>query len=102
MTPVNANIVLPPQGIDWPALSNPPVVRYFLYPRNLISAKVVTNNLFDELGTLYFVLINDTDIKNWPLLDKEKKTVIFHELKLDCSEVELLADDSLEVYKITK
>lgn len=38
-TPENSRILIPPQGFPWPQTGNAAYMRYFLYPRTLMSGK---------------------------------------------------------------
>ena len=75
-TPKDARIVLPPQSGTWPALSNPPIVRYFLFPRILISANVLDQQTFNKTGRVYFVEVNEAlGDGHWPEIALSDKNV---------------------------
>lgn len=79
--PKDGTIIHPPQGDKWPAIGNQPVIRYFLYPRKLISGVLMNNQEFAEnLGSVYFVEIDpDLERTHWPEINKDKALVIFDE-----------------------
>lgn len=80
-TPKDSKVIHPPQGDKWPAIGNQPVIRYFLYPRTLISGTLINNpNILSEINEAYFVEI-DSNIKEtrWPIIDNSLKTVVFDE-----------------------
>lgn len=78
--PQDSVVIHPPQGSEWPAVGNQPVLRYFLYPRTLISGALLENN--DALGSIdkaYFVFIpEDGHAPDWPAFNFDKNTVIFN------------------------
>ena len=80
-TPTDVKIIHPPQGEKWPAIGNQPVLRYFLYPRVLISGALLDNQEFAmEIGSAYFVEIDTfSGLTHWPKIDERSKTIIFDE-----------------------
>ena len=78
-TPPDVKIIHPPQGEKWPATGNQPVLRYFLFPRTLISGALLNNQEFaQEIGSTYFVEIDPlSNITSWPKIDEKEKTIIF-------------------------
>lgn len=79
-TLVSDTIVLPPQGMDWPAVSNLPVVRYFLFPRPLVSSTYFTDqektNAFRELKFVLFT--TSSGFRNWPVINQANGTISFN------------------------
>lgn len=102
-TSLNSNVVLPPQGVDWPAFSNIPIVRFFLHPRVLISSSLIEQNLFNEVGALYFVNINEEGVKRWPEFDRSNKLVYFDQNRsVSFSSIELISNENnIEIFVIT-
>jgi hypothetical protein len=103
-SPTDAAIIHPPQGEKWPAIGNQPVLRYFLYPRTLISGALFNNQDFArQFETAYFVEIDPwSDSTHWPKIDTENKVVIFDEqteIKYKKIEVVFKSDDG-SVYKV--
>lgn len=78
--PESAQVIHPPQGDKWPAIGNQPVLRYFLYPRTLISGALLTNNeISAEIMSAIFVVIDKDGSRNWPLIDIKNKKISFNE-----------------------
>lgn len=80
-TPIDAQIILPPQGDKWPAIGNQPVARYFLYPRILISGGLLNNQAFAEtIKDAYFIEIDPLLVTtHWPIIEDVEKKLIFDE-----------------------
>lgn len=77
-TPKNSNVIHPPQGSKWPAIGNQVVLRYFLFPRTLISGAVLNNeDLAIQIGSAYFVSIEPGTKYQWPLISQD--AIIFNE-----------------------
>lgn len=78
--PENETIIHPPQNSTWPLIGNQPMIRYFLYPRKLVSGVLISNQLFaNEISSAYFLELSD-ETKKWPKYDIEKSEVIFNEI----------------------
>ena len=104
-TSKDVKIIHPPQGNTWPAIGNQPLIRYFLYPRILISGALIDNNeITQEIGEAYFIEINsDNNLTHWPLLETEKMSVTFNEtysVKYEKLDVIFMSDYNT-IYKIT-
>jgi len=80
-SPPDVKIIHPPQGVKWPAIGNQPVLRYFLFPRTLISGALLDNQEFaQQIGIAYFVEIDPlSHLTHWPKIDERNKTIIFDE-----------------------
>ena len=80
-TPKNAKVIHPPQGEKWSAIGNQPLIRYFLYPRVLISGALLNNLEFAKtIADAYFPEIDPTiDSTHWPKIDTINRTIIFDE-----------------------
>jgi hypothetical protein len=77
-TDENATIILPPQSSKYPAISNPPLVRYFLFPRTLVSSSYVTDQeIAEKIDRVFFITLNKEGESVWPEIDKTNKTVSF-------------------------
>jgi len=79
LVPENGVIIHPPQSSEWPLVGNQPVIRYFLYPRILVSGKLINTQKFaDRFSSAYFVLIDKTHYApGWPLINFDKKEISF-------------------------
>lgn len=79
-TPINSVIIHPPQGSEFPALGNQPVLRYFLYPRQLISGAVVdSQDTAKEIGKAYFIKVDSENVDiSWPEINEEKNIIMFN------------------------
>ena len=79
--PNDATVLLPPQDEKWPAIGNQPVVRYFLYPRDLVSGLLLNNQkLADGVKEAYFVEITpDIESTHWPTINLSTNQIIFDE-----------------------
>lgn len=80
-TPADSIIILPPQGGKWPVIGNQPLIRYFLFPRTLISGiSLVREVSKGNITEAYFVALpGDASRPDWPLVNTEEKVVIFDE-----------------------
>lgn len=80
-TPSGSVVVLPPQGMEWPAIGNLPLSRYFLFPRTLVSGAVLNNNdIAKYFGSVYFTLIPaDKDRPVWPKIFFQENLISFDE-----------------------
>lgn len=79
IVPQNAKVILPEQSWEWPALGNLPIVRYFLYPRILISSSYIADQKkANSFGDAYFIVLrNDADGLGWPKIDEKNKRITF-------------------------
>lgn len=79
--PEKAKIILPVQSSKWPAISNPPIVRYFLYPRVLVSSLYITDQeKAKEIGEAYFIALKaEGGDKTWPVIIMEDEKIVFKE-----------------------
>lgn len=96
--PESGNVVLPPQSSKWPDISNIPIVRYFLYPRILISATyLVDQESINNFNEVYVV-----NLGNWPNINVGEKSISFDDKNtyyyktLETTKI----DNDVEVYKI--
>jgi hypothetical protein len=102
-SPEDAIVIHPPQGNKWPAIGNQPVLRYFLFPRTLVSGALISKQKFVEsLGEAFFVVIDPGGEREWPLIDYKNKTLIFNEFDYIKYKKLLLiyGNDVSKVYKI--
>lgn len=102
-TPTSANVILPVQSSEWPDISNPPITRYFLFPRMLVSSSYITNQVVaDSLGDCYFITLKHKDVVNWPKLDINTRKISFMEnVDLDYSTLTNVQNkDGMAIYKI--
>lgn len=79
LSPKDSVVIHPPQNNMWPMIGNQPVIRYFLFPRILVSGAI-----FDEAQQnvdfccAYFANMPATPQRpDWPKIDLEKKSVVF-------------------------
>lgn len=80
-SPEDVKVIHPPQGEKWPAIGNQPVLRYFLFPRELISGALLDNQeLAEQIKVAYFVEIDPlSDSTHWPIFHEESRVIIFDE-----------------------
>jgi len=81
-TPKDARLIHPPQKMEWPLLGNQPMIRYFLFPRTLVSGKVlIDQNKVNQIFSAYFVSIfPDDSVKTWPLISTQSASITFDTL----------------------
>lgn len=105
LTPVDSVVIHPPQSVEWPLFGNQPINRYFLFPRTLISGKLVNSpEYLDKFNEVYFVLVDQTDMSPvWPQIINNKKKIIFDMYnEVSFSKIELIGQFSdKKVYKLT-
>lgn len=79
LTPESSNIIHPPQSNSWPLIGNQPIIRFFLFPRVLISGRLIdNNNIVSNFKTSFFVVIDKTDSANdWPVIEKVRREIMF-------------------------
>ncbi len=79
LTPNNSSIIHPPQSNEWPLFGNQPIDRYFLFPRTLISGKLVSDAEFlSAFDNIYFVIVSPTNSSpEWPTIDRTNKQIVF-------------------------
>ncbi len=100
VVPEDAKIIHPPQGSKWPEIGNQPIIRFFLFPRTLISGALINDQAFvEEIGEAYFPNITDPP---WPEINEVNKTITFNEKdKFLYGELETISDkDEIVIYKI--
>lgn len=103
-TPTDIVVIHPPQSEKWHEIGSQPIIRYFLFPRILVSGALFTNQKFTlNFDTAYFIEI-DANIPNkrWPLIDVKNKVIIFDE-KNEISYKQLEIDSEhqgIRIYKI--
>jgi len=104
VVPDDQNIILPQQTWDWAVIGNPPIVRYFLFPRILISSDYVTReNLKNEIKVAYFSFLESKNSNLvWPKINFNSKTVIFKDnFAIDFKQLLLISENnSVKIYKI--
>jgi hypothetical protein len=100
--PQHGTIILPKQDVIWPDISNPPVVRYFLFPRVLVSSEIDEGWLKKEIKEAYFVqLVNEERALAWPILNSEEKKISFKDGEfVNYSELFLIENSKVNLYKI--
>lgn len=81
-SPTNSEIIHPPQSQNWPLVGNQPIIRYFLFPRTLISGALIINQSeAEKFNGAYFVKISSEDnVPEWPTINVENRTIIFNQL----------------------
>lgn len=76
--PQNSNFIHPPQADLLPFFSNQPMLRYFLFPRTLISGSVVNKQTIITIKEAYFVDLGEySKGLSWPILNSQDKTITF-------------------------
>lgn len=93
--PQDGIVVIPPQDKDWPDISNGPIVRYFLFPRVIVSSQYpgLKQNEFDEV---YFAILKKGD-KTWPFIDEDKKTLKFYDVDIKFKDLTKIENTANEV-----
>ena len=89
-TPETATILIPPQAYPWPQTGNPGYLRYFLYPRKLVSGKEYEAGVDLSSGKIDFVLIakgesqlvGENTSYGWPKFSVSADTLVFFEKDL--------------------
>lgn len=79
--PEKAKVIHPPQGEKWPAIGNQPLIRFFLFPRTLISGALMNGpELAAEISEAYFTEIDPQDgPSHWPEIYLKDKSIVFDE-----------------------
>ncbi len=75
-TPEDSVIIHPRQSIIWPFIGNQPMIRYFLFPRTLVSAAILDENIVHTFTEVYVPYI-DNGVTVWPVVDQKEKIVYF-------------------------
>ena len=76
--PEDSTIIHPPQGDNWPAIGNQPLIRFFLFPRPLVSGALFVDQEFaGQFESAYFTKIIDK--VSWPIIDLTRKVIVFDE-----------------------
>lgn len=99
----NSAVIIPVQGVDWPDISNAPIVRYFLFPRIIVSSSDLTNQeKAAKLKEAYFISLNKNNNLFWPIIDREKEVVYFApDNPLGYSDlIEINKENGMVIYKI--
>lgn len=102
--PIDGLVIHPPQGDNWPAIGNQPVLRYFLYPRTLVSGALLENQDFAlSLRQAYFVEMEDiTSPSHWPEIDMKANAIIFDEINsIKYTELDVYCDqEGIKVFSV--
>ena len=71
-------IIHPPKLKFWPSVGNQYIIRYFLFPKTLLSGSLI-GKIYKNLdyGEYCFVKINDTEETEWPIIDLQKSMINF-------------------------
>lgn len=110
--PSDCPIIHPPKSSKWPSLSNQPFIRYFLYPKMLISGDLAHQPMLSSMGSTYcFAAVNSDDPSSWPAINLTDRLINFSsdEFSFDQSWIQYTTLESLpnetnenvHVYKIT-
>ncbi|PIY80166.1 MAG: hypothetical protein COY80_04320 [Candidatus Pacebacteria bacterium CG_4_10_14_0_8_um_filter_42_14] len=103
--PERSSVIHPPQNSTWPFIGNQPIIRYFLFPRRLISGVLLNNRkITQEISAAYFAEIySESTDKHWPLVDTSNKAIIFDQkTSIEYSELEKVAEvNGVVIYKIS-
>jgi len=104
LTPKEAFVIHPPQGIKWQLIGNQPTIRYFLYPRTLVSGQLLTGpSLTKSFPTAYFAEVYpESNDSKWPLLSTSSAKVSFDDKNyLEYEKLELVGTEAgVAVYRI--
>jgi hypothetical protein len=104
-TPIDAVIIHPPRDAKWPATGNQPVLRYFLFPRNLVDGKLISNESYaGQFNGALFVDIDphDTEGVRWPIISTTLKEITFDdENPIAYSSLERISEIAgIAIYKV--
>lgn len=102
--PTDSLVIHPPQGDRWPAIGNQPVLRYFLYPRTLVSGALLNDQEdMEKIKVGYFTEVPATSGDAiWPIIIDSNKSIIFdgeNEIKYKSLE-EIFTSDEGKVFKV--
>ncbi|MCM8831995.1 MAG: hypothetical protein NC918_07380 [Candidatus Omnitrophica bacterium] len=78
--PKDGVVIHPPQlEAFWPSIGNQAVVRYFLFPRKLVSGDYLERSFINGVGDFYyFVYIPSVgNIPEWPIIKSDEKKISF-------------------------
>jgi len=102
ITPKDSKIIIPIQNMTWSAIGNPLIVRYFLYPRTIVSSSYITDNNLDTINKAYFIEIGKENDENyWPNINFKGKTIIFNKEKVYYKTLTLFSsEDGIDIYFI--
>lgn len=88
-TPQDSTILVPPQTSPWLTVGNVGYIRYFLYPRNIVSGKI-ENNSFENID---YVLIakgtwpaSNENLYGWPKQRISAEKIIFFNMEKNTTE----------------
>lgn len=84
-TSENSSLLMPPQSFPWPYVGNGGMLRYFVYPRNIINGKEYESPSKEVLDNVDYVLLNwgETEqtqgvyTQEWPKFDVKAEKIIF-------------------------
>lgn len=102
LTPKDSKIIVPVQSMTWPAIGNPLIVRYFLYPRTIVSSSYITDKNLSTIKKAYFIEIERGDTeKHWPKINFKEKTIIFDKNNISYKSLTLfLAEKGMNIYLV--
>ena len=84
-TPEDSTLLMPPQSFPWPYVGNGGMLRYFVYPRNIINGEEYVSPSTEELKNIDYVLLNWGETEEtqggytheWRKFDVEAEKIIF-------------------------
>jgi hypothetical protein len=102
--PENGLVIHPPQGDAWPFIGNQPALRYFVFPRELVSGGLIKRQAdLTNFKEAYFVEI-DPEFKtsHWPEIDEQRRLISFDGgvSKVSYKTLNLVSNEAIKVYKV--
>lgn len=73
----NNILVHPPQGSDFPYIGNQPVIRYYLFPRILISGGYRDSTVYKKYDKYFFIESTGTGGTKWPINNVTDREISF-------------------------
>lgn len=75
--PEHGVVIIPIQSSNWPDISNGPIIRYFLFPRTIVSSSYLTNQeRTHNFKEVYFIELSKKN-QIWPIINDKSHTVNF-------------------------
>ena len=73
----NSILIHPPQSNDFPYIGNQPVIRYYLFPRTLISGGYQDSTVYKKYDKYFFIESTGTSGIKWPIYKNIDKEISF-------------------------
>lgn len=102
-TPQDAWIVHPPRSTKWVAVGNQAVLRYFLFPRTLVSGALINKQEYVEgFREVYFVLVDPSGDNVWPKIFAPERQIVFDDkTRISYKKLEIVnVLNGISIYKL--